>query len=138
MSLSTAGITGLLQSQTSLTVQKSLLSVASKVDDETAVELYGLLNSSGGSLSATDIISLLGSSDDSVKLTSNSLSNLFAMDSLLSLYNDDDAASGIADYLSSVSDGYESSLSGYIADNPDLALIAQANASSSSVLDIFS
>ena len=139
MSLSTASITGLLESQTNMTIQKSLLSAASRVDDETAIELLGLLNSSDGSLSASDIISLIGSSDDSQELSSNSLSNLLAMDSLVTLFDSEDSqTSGIADYLSSVSEEYDASLSSYIEDNADLAIIAQANASSSSVLDMFS
>ena len=140
MSLSTESITSLLESQASLTVRKSLFSASSHVDNETAAGLLGLLNSSGGSLSATDVLSFLGYSDDSVELTANSLSNLFAMDSLVSLLDSGDSedTSAISDLLSSGYDDYESSLYEYIADNPDLALIAQANASSSSVLDIFS
>ena len=137
MSFSTESITNLLESQTSVSVQKSLLSVASRVDGETATELLSLLNSSDGSLSATDILSTIGSSDDSVELTANSLSNLLAMDSLVSLF-DSDKTSGISTLLSTGYEDYKSSLYEYIEENPDLALLAQANASSSSVLDIFS
>jgi len=139
MSLSTASITGLLESQTNMTVQKSLLSAASHADDETAIELLGFLNSSDGSLSASDIISILGSSDDSVELSSSSISNLLAMDSLVSLFDSENSqTTGIADYLSSVNDEYDAEISSYIENNADLAIIAQANASSSSVLDMFS
>jgi len=109
MSFSTESITNLLESQTSVSVQKSLLSVASRVDGETATELLSLLNSSDGSLSATDILSTIGSSDDSVELTANSLSNLLAMDSLVSLF-DSDKTSGISTLLSTGYEDYKSSL----------------------------